>query len=169
MSPTSGKQCITGPSYLMPGRHKQHPCITVWLLSFSAHFNETQHTPIGELIAVRADGKIGLKNIFGAFLSCEGNVRGKGCIFYFLRAATKVKASFYDQWSLRNNYPAPVDAYLTSSSIWCPPLWFSLPPGHVMCWGFIDCQYASSVCSRHQCSASSVGKPFKIPQPGANS
>lgn len=85
------------------------------------YINGTWPIPIGELIAVRADGKIDLKKkikkIIVSFLSCEVNVRRKGCLFHFLRDATKVKASFYDQWSLRNNYAAPVDAHLTSCSI----------------------------------------------------
>jgi len=130
--------------------------------------NGTWPTPIGELIAVRADGKIGLKKIFGIFLSHEGNVRVKGCLFRFLRAATKVKASLYNQWSLSNNYAAPVDAHLTLSSISFPPLWFSLPLGHFMCWRFIGCLYVSLICSRHQCSESSTLKQFRIPKPGAN-
>lgn len=83
----------------------------------SQYINGTCPTPIGELIADKAGGKTHLKKIFGIFISYEGNIRGKGCLFHFPRPETKVKASFYDQQSLRNNYPAPVDAYLASSSI----------------------------------------------------
>lgn len=83
----------------------------------SPYINGTCATPIGELIAVKTDGKTRLKKILGVFTSCEGIVRGKLCLFHFLRAETKVKASSYDQQSLRNNYVVLVDAYLASSYI----------------------------------------------------
>lgn len=83
----------------------------------SPYINGTCPTPIGELIAVKTDGKTCLKKMFGIFISYEGNVRGKGSLFHFLRAETKAKTRFYDQQSLRNNYPGPVDAYLASSAI----------------------------------------------------
>lgn len=82
----------------------------------SPYINGTCPTPIGELIAVKAGGKTRLKKLFGIFISCEGNVK-ENYVFHFLRADTKVKASFYDQQSLRNNYLVLMDAYLASSSI----------------------------------------------------
>lgn len=129
----------------------------------------TQPTPIGELIADRADGKMGPKKYLVVFLSCEGNIGEKGCVrvvfFHFLRAVTKVKSSFYDQWSLRNNYPAPVNAYLTSGSAF-------LLSGSGFLLG-MSCagrsQTASSICSRHQRSERSTVKQFKTPKAGANS
>lgn len=92
-SPLSGEQCITGPFYLMPGRHKLHHCLSFELFCMLLpYINRIQSTPLGELIAVSTD-RPG-KKIFGTFLSCERNVRGKGYLFHFLRASTKVKASF---------------------------------------------------------------------------
>lgn len=101
MSATVGKRCITGSSYPMSGRQTE-PTSPPYCLSFELFcvllldINGTWPTPIGELIADRADGKIGLNKMFGTFLSCKGNIEEKGCPSHFLRAATKIKASFYD-------------------------------------------------------------------------
>jgi len=65
MSPTVDKQHITGSSYPMPGRQTE-PTSLPYCLSFELFcvllldINGTWPTPIGELIADRADGKIGL-------------------------------------------------------------------------------------------------------------
>ena len=65
LPPTVGKQCITDSSYPIPGRQRESTS-PPYCLSFELFcvllldINGTRPTPIGELIADRADGKIGL-------------------------------------------------------------------------------------------------------------